>query len=312
MSFKDTSVVIIVVTYNGMPWIDACLRSCQNYPVIVIDNQSTDGTVRYIQTHFEEVLVFEQDRNLGFGQANNLGITKALALGFENVFLLNQDAYLGAGCLDVLMEAAAKNSEYGILSPIHLNGSGLDYDTQFFKYATIAGPHLPSEFNKLGVVKSLFQVPYINAAAWFVTKNCLEQVGGFDPLFFHYGEDNNYCQRVRYSGLSVGVVTHAFVRHDRESRPKLIVEPGSVIYFDRLERKLKSRYGDITQANFKDLKQLQYKRFKEFIKAMLRFQLTEARIKIQEVLLIKRLLPLIQASRTRNSTQTIKRYLCSN
>ncbi|PWI31505.1 glycosyltransferase family 2 protein [Flavobacteriaceae bacterium LYZ1037] len=309
MSVMDKSIAIIIVTYNGMPWIEACLNSCKAYPVIVVDNNSSDHTVSFIKTNFNQVILLEQKVNLGFGQANNIGISKALSLGFESVFLLNQDAYLGEHCLEKLLKASNENPNYGILSPIHTNGKGLDYDVQFFKYANIKKNHLPSDFNKLANSEALFQVPYINAAAWLVSKSCLQKVGGFDPLFFHYGEDNNYCQRVHYHGFLVGVLTSAYVRHDRESRPKAIIKHGSVIYFNRLERKLKSRYGDITKVNLSDLTRLQKKRFNECMKECLKGNFMLAKSKLKEVILIKNLFPLIKESRERNKTNISQRYL---
>lgn len=111
--------VIIIVTYNGMPWLEKCLTSCQDYSVIVVDNCSTDGTVKFINTHFSKVKVLELSVNLGFGKANNLGIRKALEEEADSVFLLNQDAYLDNDTISVLKEASKTNSKYGVLSPIH-------------------------------------------------------------------------------------------------------------------------------------------------------------------------------------------------
>ena len=71
------------------------------------------------------------------------------------------------------------------------------------------------EKERTAVVRSEF----VNAAAWLVTADCLRKAGGFDPIFFHYGEDDNYAQRVIHWGFGIGVLTCATIRHDRESRP---------------------------------------------------------------------------------------------
>src|SRR5690554_4518907 len=125
---------IIIVTYNGMPWIKKCLDSCRQYPVIIVDNASTDETISYIENNFPEIQLFPQPKNLGFGQANNLGIKYALAQGAEYVFLLNQDAYLHTECIETLIAVHKQNPEYGILSPIHLNGKGDRLDQNFSNY----------------------------------------------------------------------------------------------------------------------------------------------------------------------------------
>ena len=71
-------VVVVVVTYNGMQWIDRCLESLrgasQSVHTVVIDNGSTDGTVQHIERQFPEMELIKAEKNLGFGQANNVGL----------------------------------------------------------------------------------------------------------------------------------------------------------------------------------------------------------------------------------------------
>src|SRR5690554_3011962 len=107
---------IVIVTFNALPYIQECLDSCKGSNIVVVDNASTDKTVTYIQTNFPHVQLFPQKQNLGFGQANNLGIRFALNNGADYVFLLNQDAYLEEGCLETLLEVHRQNPNYGILS----------------------------------------------------------------------------------------------------------------------------------------------------------------------------------------------------
>ena len=117
-----------MVTFNSIKWIDECLASCEASQTIVIDNASTDSTVSHIRKNYPEVTLIENKSNIGFGQANNIGIQKALSEGAEYVFLLNQDAYLGQDCIEKLIEVHQSNPEYGILSPMHLNGNGTNFD----------------------------------------------------------------------------------------------------------------------------------------------------------------------------------------
>lgn len=60
-----------------------------------------------------------------------------------------------------------------------------------------------------------FDVPFVNAAVWLLPRKTLQKVGGFDPIFFHYGEDKNYAQRLIYHGLKTIVVPEARAVHDR-------------------------------------------------------------------------------------------------
>ena len=127
-------IFVIIVTYNGLKWIDKCISSCNKYPIIVVDNNSSDQTVKYIQDNFPHVKLIKSNKNLGFGAANNIGIKYALKNKADYVFLLNQDCYLKNDSLKKLISSHKGNKKYGILSPIHLNGSGNKLDEKFSYY----------------------------------------------------------------------------------------------------------------------------------------------------------------------------------
>lgn len=239
------TATIIIVTYNGLKWIEKCLNSCKDYKVIVIDNASKDGTQEYIKNNFSQVHLIEQTNNLGFGQANNLGISIAVKEGAEFVFLLNQDAYLYHDTIPELINTYINNPEYGILSPIHLNGNGTKLDRNFSYY-------LDYDKNKYfyfdavkNNLKEIYDVLFVNAAAWLLPLKTLKTVGGFDPLFFHYGEDDNYCQRILYQQYKIGVVTNTYVMHDRESRININEVKFSDQYFIKKELSYKVKFANI-------------------------------------------------------------------
>lgn len=254
---------IIIVTYNGIPWIKRCLDSCNEYNVIVIDNASHDETTTFIETNYPDVIQLKQDKNLGFGQANNLGIIHALNNGAEYVFLLNQDAYLQKNTLKILIETNQNNPKFGILSPIHLNGEGKRLDKNFSNYVAYRNnPDFYSDFILEKSLSNVYEVPFVNAAGWLLTRGILESVGGFDPIFFHYGEDDNYCQRAIYHGFKIGVVPTAFMLHDREDRLVTHIEHGSSQYLDKLEKSVKIKFGNINLENDAELDALIVKRTK--------------------------------------------------
>lgn len=87
---QGLKVFVVIVTYNGMRWLGKCLSSIpEKYEVIIVDNNSTDETVQFIQKYNREITLFQESTNLGFGQANNKGISYALNHSAESVYLLN-------------------------------------------------------------------------------------------------------------------------------------------------------------------------------------------------------------------------------
>ncbi|WP_396601595.1 glycosyltransferase family 2 protein [Algibacter sp. R77976] len=290
---------IIIVSYNGMKWLEKCLNSCGDYNVIVVDNASTDNSVSFIKKQYSQITLLEQKANLGFGQANNLGITYALNKGADYVFLLNQDAYLKSNTISELIKVHKNNSEYAILSPIQLNGEGNKLDRNFSKY-------LKYDYNNFfhfdAITKNLseiYLVPFVNAASWLIPKNTLLKVGGFDPLFFHYGEDDNYCQRLRYHKLKVGIVPHTFVMHDREFEQKGIDTKTSKYK----EWMYKLNWANVNLNNHSEAIKQRIKELKNSrINYLLKFNLGGVKQCNTEMQLIKSISKRINKSRNTNKT----------
>lgn len=215
-------VSVIIVTYNAMKWAEKCFSSLKSSSVpvtcIVIDNGSTDGTQHFIQTHFPEIDFIQSEKNLGFGKANNIGIEKAYKNGDDFFYLMNQDAWIYPDSLEKLLKAYKKypdQKEIGILSPMHLDGSEQLLDIFLDKYIAhnFENNRLISDlyFQKL---KPFYEMSFINAAHWLIPRSTIETIGGFNPYFFHYGEDVEYVNRVHFHQKKILLVPGSKVIHD--------------------------------------------------------------------------------------------------
>lgn len=267
----DNGCFIIIVTFNGMKWLANCLASCKDYSIVVVDNGSTDGTIDFIKSNYPEILILEQNKNLGFGQANNIGISYALNQGAEHILLLNQDAYLVDNVLETMIHFQKRHINYGIISPIHLTADRNHLESRFSDYMRFnKEKQFYSDFVLGNQIREIYDVPFINAAAWLLSKACLEMVGGFDPIFFHYGEDDNYCHRVLYHGFKIGVLPQAYIIHDRIDRGHKKPKQFSDEYYKELIRDFKVYYADINQIDCREPLQekIAYAK-RQFIKASL-------------------------------------------
>jgi len=211
---------MIIVTHNGERWIENCLSSIHQslIPVktVIIDNASSDGTLKIVAEKYPEVTVLRSQQNIGFGKANNIGIRYAMDNQADFLFLLNQDAWILPDTLQKLLKAYEQHTHYGILSPVHLNGTGDRIDRNFFLY-TSRNHHENLWYDFfLQNGNDLYNVESVNAAAWFVSRECIEKAGCFNPIFTHYGEDDNYCDRTLYHGFKIGIVPAARIYHDRD------------------------------------------------------------------------------------------------
>lgn len=217
-------VIAIVVTYNGMKWYDRCfgslLASDMPVEILAVDNASSDDTVAYLRAHYPQVTVISNGNNLGFGQANNVGMRYAMDHEADYVFLLNQDAWVESTTISHLVGVHTRHVEYGIVSCMHLNAD----ETRIWQLNCICNDQItdPLMVNDLyfGQLKDIYETKYVNAAAWLLPRKTLETVGGFDPIFFHYGEDDNYINRVLFHGMKIGLCPHERIVHDmRLDRP---------------------------------------------------------------------------------------------
>ena len=220
-------ILTVIVTYNAMQWIERCLDSLRKSSiatdVFVDDNCSTDNTIEYITTHYPEVVIKQETGNLGFGQANNNGLRYAIDNNYDYVLLLNQDAWIEQDMIQKLLNHADENT---LLSPIHLNGRGDDLDRNFQRNAVEKGgwKTILQEDALLSKGSKKYETQEINAACWLMPRRMIESSGGFNPLFYHYGEDVNYLARLQYHGYSICFITGTYVYHNRENREEAIVD----------------------------------------------------------------------------------------
>jgi GT2 family glycosyltransferase len=139
----------------------------------------------------------------------------AISEGAEYVYLLNHDAYLVESVVDILKDKFIHNPQFGILTPLQVKESRKELEINFARYLTFDGIILRIlndtilEDNK----KEIYEVSFAQAASWLIKKEVIEKVGVFNPLFFHYGEDNEYLNRLKFHQFKIGVVTDSKVVH---------------------------------------------------------------------------------------------------
>ena len=219
---KKQKIFVIIVTYKGKRWYDKCFGSLRESTIlvqtVVVDNSPTEEDSAYIRVHFPEVTIIRTYDNIGFGRANNLGMRHALDNGCDYVFLLNQDAWIEPDAIEKLVAIAEKHPEYGILTPIHLNAERTAINMQIGLGAHHRNERLLSDLY-MNSVSEIYETNYANAAAWLLPRKTLETVGGFDPIFKHYEEDDNYLNRVIYHKLKIGICPKARIVHDHQDSP---------------------------------------------------------------------------------------------
>lgn len=217
-------VSIIIVNYNSISLlldaIDSVLDKTEDivYEIIVVDNNSADDSRRIIgQKYNEQVKYLALPENIGFGRANNEGIK--IARG-RHIFLLNPDTVLQNNAVKILSDFLDGNSQVGVVGANLYNDDGT-YQPSFFQMYPSLKIELSNLFhlmffqNKQNINQTdqAIKTKSVVGAAMMVKKEVIEKVGGFDPRFFMYAEEEEWCNRIRKAGFLVFNVPAAKIIH---------------------------------------------------------------------------------------------------
>lgn len=220
-------IAVIIITYNAKQWIEKCIaplaKPSVSNSVYIIDNGSIDGTQEIIQKYFPEFVFHQSQTNLGFGKANNLGLSMALKDGADYFLLLNQDAFLSWDNISSLADILSHNKNYGILSPLQLFDK-MNVDYLHYKNLLVGDTGYFNDLIVNNKIKDLYEIYYTNAAICMISKECLKEVGGFDPLFPHYGEDSEYAKRLSFFKFKFGLCPNIKGYHYRKQNIERVLD----------------------------------------------------------------------------------------
>jgi GT2 family glycosyltransferase len=220
---KTHRTATLVLTWNSVDLIERCLVSLTeptaSSHVLVVDNASADGTVRFVRDRFPSVEVLETGDNLGFSGGVNAGLRVLLAAGYDSVFLLNPDAYVEPDCVRRLAEHLDSTERCGAVSPlIHdhpagqvwFAGSDIDWSTGS-TYHRDQGAQAES-FGSVPI-----DTERINGGAVLLRSAALREVGLFDEAYFLYYEETDLSVRLSRAGWRLQVLPTARAWHEASS-----------------------------------------------------------------------------------------------
>lgn len=226
MDNRRPFVSIIVLNLNGKKIIPYCLDSLKkiNYPknnfeVVVVDNGSKDDSAYFIKKQYPEVVIIENEKNLGFCVANNRAVEKAKG---EYVIFLNNDMRVEADWLNVLVDKITSNDKIATASSkiLSWDGKKINYggaDSDVFMNARMEG-YLDE--NKKTAYKEDKEILFPSGGSMIIKKDLFLNAGGFDEDFFAYYEDVDLGVRLKVLGYENHFVHNAIVYHMHSATSK--------------------------------------------------------------------------------------------
>lgn len=234
---SQEKLTLVILNYNSKFWLKKCLESLKSYyldktktkvKTIVVDNHSTDDSLKMVKTDFPWVEVVELEKNLGFSAGNNVVLKQ---VNTTYVMLLNSDIEFNFHTnLDLLINSLENNPEVAIVTPkVNLSDGSLDWachrgePTPWASFAYFAGlSNLFPQSKQFGGYhlnyEDLDKPHFISActgAAMMVRVKHMNEVGFLDERFFMYGEDLDWCKRFRDAGYRIGYLPQVEIIHHK-------------------------------------------------------------------------------------------------
>ncbi len=216
----------VVVNYNAGPALSGCVDSLLAEgpdEIVVVDNDSSDGSAEELRHRFPAVALVAAGENLGYARAANLGIA---AIRAPVVAVLNPDIVLRPGAAAAVLARFDAEADLGAVGPALLNSDGTVYPSarcvpsvadavgHGLLYFLWAGNPFTRRYRQVDADATRPRdADWVSGAAVWLRRSALDEVGGWDERYFMYVEDVDLCWRLRMAGWRVGYEPGARVEH---------------------------------------------------------------------------------------------------
>lgn len=215
------TISIVIVNYNVKDLLKLCIESIQrsvfegHFKIIVVDNDSKDGSVKLLKDQFPDVKFIQNSENLGFSKANNIGFKEATG---DYILILNPDTEIEPDTLQKMYELMEGDPKIGAAGCKVLNQDGSfqlacrrSFPTPWNSFCKLFG--LQNLFPKSKIfsgynltyksIEKEYEVDALIGAFIFCRNEVIKKTGGFDQDFFMYGEDLDFCYRIKKFGWKI-------------------------------------------------------------------------------------------------------------
>jgi O-antigen biosynthesis protein len=242
---------IIIVSYNVKDFLRGAIASVRRSlaagelegEIIIVDNDSSDGSAAMLRAEFPEVCLYALNENLGFGRANNLALRSAKG---ECMLLLNPDTIVGEDTLRTMVDFMRAHPEAGLAGCKLLNSDGTfqlscrrGFPTPWASFTKLFGlaglfpnSKLFARYNLTYLpVDATYEVDALGGAFMMLSRQAYEATNAFDESFFMYGEDLDLCYRAKQAGFKIFYVhSTATVHFKGESTRRSALNEVKVFY----------------------------------------------------------------------------------
>jgi len=251
-SHKESNVPdlsIVLVGWNNKAYLDPCLVSLYesglkcSFDVIVVDNGSTDGSQDMLREKYPQVMIIQNDSNVGLGKASNQGIE---ATKGRYILLLNNDTIVNGASFDEMVDFLEKNPKAGgvggkLMNPDGTIQAGYNYFSSLHEellVATRLGEFIRTGYPAIMDANEIKSVDWMGSACLMIRRSALDDVGLLDEGYFIYGDEADLQYRLKKAGWEIYFLPNATTIHyggrsmNRWSRRKMVYR-GKLLFYQK-------------------------------------------------------------------------------
>lgn len=230
-------LAIVIINYNTANDTIACLNSLQEAKIpedtqvhtYLIDNASTDDSVKLLEPYLSTIRFIESPINNGFAGGNNLGIKAALQSDPTHILLLNNDTLVPPDFFTTIVNSAIKETSVGIVTPKIYFAKGYEFHKERYKkeelgkviwsaggkidWDNVYGPNAYVDEVDNGQFTETIDSDFATGACMLIKREVIDKVGIFDERYFLYLEDLEYSVRAKRAGWGIVFDPSIFLWH---------------------------------------------------------------------------------------------------
>ncbi|MGI6109232.1 MAG: glycosyltransferase family 2 protein [Eubacteriaceae bacterium] len=234
---------VIIVNYNTYDYTKGCIESVLSaedylrderleYEIILVDNASADGSIEWLEQEYADesrIKIIRNSDNFGFSVANNIGIKEAVG---AYLLLLNSDTVIAPDALVKTIAFMDNHPECGVLgAKVSLADGSLDHACKRSFPTPSSGFYHSMKLDKAFPGNKTFgaydmtwidpdttaEIDCTTGAYMCVSRAAYEKTGGLDEDYFMYGEDIDWCYRIKQNGFKIIYYPDVKVTHYKKA-----------------------------------------------------------------------------------------------
>lgn len=213
-------VYLLILNYNGYEYTCGCIESLRqityhNYRLLIIDNDSQDGSYEKLKSDYPDVEAIRTGRNLGYAGGNNVGISYAIARGAKYVCILNNDIKVEQNFLEVLVKAMENDKNIAIAGPAvcEWNQERVQSAGAIVNFYTAEARCLNFGEKYEEISKEIITCDYVAGACLLARASLLDEIGLIPEVYFLYFEETEWCIRTKKMGYKICCIPEARIWH---------------------------------------------------------------------------------------------------